>query len=153
VSLSRYEPDVSGMHSHYCLSRPARLKNVNTCLSTTYDLQRTYEPKLNSPTIFSGGTRWWGWFRHGATNLKVEGSIPDGVIRIYHWNNSSGRIMAVGVYSASNRNKVYFLGDKRDRFVWLITLPPPSGSLNLLDPPEPVQGLLFYHFLCSPKYI
>ena len=44
------------------------------------------------------------------TNRKVAGSIPDGVIRIFHWHNTSGP----GVDSASNRNEYgeYFLGVK-----------------------------------------
>jgi hypothetical protein len=31
-----------------------------------------------------------------ATSRKVAGSIPDGVIEIFHWHNPSGRIMALG---------------------------------------------------------
>jgi len=31
-----------------------------------------------------GGTQWHSWFRHCATNWKVAGSIPDGVIGIFH---------------------------------------------------------------------
>jgi hypothetical protein len=52
------------------------------------------------------------WLRHCATNRKVAGSIPDGVIAIFHWNNPSGRTMALGVDSAINRNEyqAYFLG-------------------------------------------
>jgi len=34
--------------------------------------------------------------RHCATSRKVAGSIPDGVIGIFHWLNPSGRIMALG---------------------------------------------------------
>ena len=30
------------------------------------------------------GTRWRSWLRHGATSRKVAGSIPDGVIGIFH---------------------------------------------------------------------
>jgi hypothetical protein len=30
------------------------------------------------------GTRWWSWLRHCATSRKVAGSIPDGVIVIFH---------------------------------------------------------------------
>jgi hypothetical protein len=36
------------------------------------------------------------WMRHCATSLKVAGSIPDGVIGIFHWHNPSGRTMALG---------------------------------------------------------
>jgi hypothetical protein len=31
-----------------------------------------------------------------ATNRKVAGSIPDGVIGIFHWHNPSDRTMALG---------------------------------------------------------
>jgi len=40
-----------------------------------------------------------------ATNQKVAGSIPDGVIGIFHWHNPSDRAMALGVDSACNRNE------------------------------------------------
>jgi hypothetical protein len=36
------------------------------------------------------------WLRHRATNWKVMGSIPDGVIGIFHGYNPSGRTMALG---------------------------------------------------------
>jgi len=32
----------------------------------------------------SGGTQWRSWMRHYATSRKVAGSIPDGVIGIFH---------------------------------------------------------------------
>jgi hypothetical protein len=50
------------------------------------------------------------WLRPCATNLKVAGSIPDGVIGIFQLHYSSGP----GVDSSSNRNKYqeYFLGVK-----------------------------------------
>jgi len=50
------------------------------------------------------------WLRCCATNRKVTGSIPDGVIEIFHWHNPSDRTMA-RVESASNRNEYqeYFL--------------------------------------------
>ena len=31
-----------------------------------------------------GGTLWRSWLRHFATNRKVVGSIPEGVIAIFH---------------------------------------------------------------------
>ena len=43
------------------------------------------------------GTRWLSWLRHCATSRKFAGSIPDGVIGIFPWNNSSGRTMALGL--------------------------------------------------------
>jgi rRNA maturation protein Nop10 len=70
-------------------------------------------------------TRWRSWLRHYATNQKVAGSIPDGVSGIFHWHVRSGRTMALGVYSASNRNEYQecFVGDKGGRCVGLTTLP------------------------------
>ena len=32
---------------------------------------------------FTGGTRWRSWLRHCATNRKVAGSIPYGVIKFF----------------------------------------------------------------------
>jgi len=36
------------------------------------------------------------WLRYCATNRKVAGSIPAGVIGIFHWHKPSGRTMALG---------------------------------------------------------
>jgi len=69
------------------------------------------------------GTRWRGWLRHCATSRKVAGSIPDGVIGIFH---SFRPHYGPGVDSASNRNEYqeYFLGGKGGRCVGLTNLPP-----------------------------
>jgi hypothetical protein len=40
-------------------------------------------------------TRWRSWLRHCATCRKVAGSIPDGVIGIFHLHNPSGHTMAL----------------------------------------------------------
>jgi len=34
---------------------------------------------------------------HCATSQKDAGSIPDSVIRIFHWHNPSGHTMALGL--------------------------------------------------------
>jgi hypothetical protein len=43
---------------------------------------------------------WWQavaqWLRHCAINQKVVGSIPDGVIGIFHWHNPSRCTVALG---------------------------------------------------------
>ena len=39
---------------------------------------------------------WRSWLRHCATSRKVTGSIPDGIIGIFHWHNHSSRIMVLG---------------------------------------------------------
>ena len=36
------------------------------------------------------------WLRHCTTSRKVVGSIPDGIIGIFHWHNPSGRTVALG---------------------------------------------------------
>ena len=48
------------------------------------------------------------------TNRKVAGSIPVGVIVIFHWQNSFRSHYGPGVDSASNRNEYqeHFLGVK-----------------------------------------
>jgi hypothetical protein len=53
-------------------------------------------PAFNLVTKSSGGTRWHSWLTHCATSQKVAGSIPDGVIGIFHSRNPSGRTMALG---------------------------------------------------------
>ena len=44
----------------------------------------------------TGGERLRSWLRQRATSRKVAGSIPDGVIGIFHWRNHSGRTRALG---------------------------------------------------------
>jgi hypothetical protein len=63
------------------------------------------------------------WLWNSSTNRKVAGSIPDGIIGIFHWLNPSGRTM---VDTASNRNvyQEYLLGGKGGRCVRLTILPP-----------------------------
>jgi len=48
-------------------------------------------------TCLIGGTRWRSWLRDCATSWKVAGSLPDGVMGIFHWHNSSGRSLALGL--------------------------------------------------------
>jgi len=102
------------------------------------------------------GTAVAQWLRCCATNQKVAGSIPVGVIDI----KSSWSYYGPGVDSGSNINEYqeYFLGVKSGRCVRLITLPPScavvmkSGSFNLLEPSGPLQAcngtdLLFYCYM------
>ena len=42
------------------------------------------------------GTAVAQWLRCCATKWKVAGSIPDGVIGIFHWHNPSDRTMTLG---------------------------------------------------------
>jgi hypothetical protein len=51
-----------------------------------------------SADVFSlGGTQWRIWLRHRSTSRKVAGSIPDGITGIFHWYNSSGSTIALGL--------------------------------------------------------
>ena len=93
-----------------------------------------------------GATRWRRWLRHCATSWKVAGLILDGVIGIVYWHNPSGRTMALGVASASNRNEYQkcFLGVKAAGAWQLYHLHVPivlkSGSFSLLEPSGSVQA-------------
>ena len=60
--------------------------------SICFHITKTYIPVgkeyvlLNFYVYISGirGPRWSSWLRHCATSQKVAGSIPDGVIGIFH---------------------------------------------------------------------
>ena len=70
-------------HLHLLL----RLKNQCKCTSNPPNAIMEFTSTtllLPSPGICIGGMRWHSWFRHCATNLKVEGSIPNGVNGIFH---------------------------------------------------------------------
>jgi len=68
--------------------------------------------------------------RHNYCPIKVAGSIPDGVIGIFHRRNPSGRAMALGLTQLltemSTRNICW--GGKGGRCVGLTTFPPSCGS-------------------------
>jgi hypothetical protein len=66
-------------------------------------------------SLFNGNFRVTAvaqWLRYCATNQKVAGSIPNGVIGIFHWHKSFWSHYGPGVDTASNRNEyqLYFLG-------------------------------------------
>jgi len=46
--------------------------------------------------LYNQGTAVAQWLRCSATNRKVAGSIPDGVIGIFHCRTPSDRTMALG---------------------------------------------------------
>jgi hypothetical protein len=47
--------------------------------------------------VLKWGTRWCSWLRHCATIRKVAGSIPDGVIGIFHQHIPSSCTLALGL--------------------------------------------------------
>ena len=94
------------------------------------------------------GTAVAQWLRCCATNRKVAGSIPAGVIGFFIDIKSFRSHYGPGVDSASNRNEYqeHFQGVKRGRCVRLTTLPTScavvmkSGNHNFLEPSGPLQA-------------
>ena len=100
------------------------------------------------------------WLRCCATNRKVAGSIPAGVIGFFVYIKSFRSHYGPGVDSACNRNKYqeHFLGGKGGQYVRLTTshhpvpLPRNLGSLtswNSLGLYRPVMGF-FYLYRSRP---
>jgi hypothetical protein len=58
--------------------------------------------------FFSWGTQWRSWLRHRAASRRAAGSVPDGVIEIFHSHNPSDYTVALGstqpVTEKSTRN-------------------------------------------------
>ena len=94
--------------------------------------------------------------RHYATNQQLTGSIPDGVIGIFHWHNPSGRTMALeSTQPLTEMSTRLFPGGKDVRCVRLTTLPPSVplswnlGTLTSWNPlghSRPVTELLYLHY-------
>jgi len=106
--------------------------------------------------LYSLGTEVAQWLRCCATNRKVAGLIPAGVIGLFIDIKSFRSHYGPGVDSASNRNeyKEYFLGGKGGRCVRLTTYHHPVSlsrilgtltSWNPLVPSGPVMGLLYLY--------
>jgi len=92
-------------------------------------------------------------FRAVATNRKVAGSIPAGIIGFFIDIKSFGSHYGPGVNSASNRNEYqeHFLSKKRqvrkaDNLPSSCAVFTKSGNLNFLEPSGPLQacnGLIY----------
>src|SRR5215475_12309207 len=68
--------------------------------STSWNPQGLSRPVMGLLYLYilhDEGTRWRSWLGHCTTNLKVAGSIPDGVNEIFHSHNPSGRTMTLGL--------------------------------------------------------
>jgi hypothetical protein len=95
------------------------------------------------------------WLRHWGKNWNVVGSFPDGVFKIFHWHNHSGRNMALGstrpLTEMSTRNISW---GKGGRCMELTILLPScadclenleaSNSWSPKDLSRSVQGLLYF---------
>jgi len=68
---------------------------AETCKYTEWLLRYIEVRKYVSSNTITCVTRWHSWLRHCATSRKVSGSIPDGVIGIFHWHNPSDRTKAL----------------------------------------------------------
>jgi hypothetical protein len=81
------------------------------------------------------------WLRHCITNRKIAGSIPDGVIGIFHWHISFGSTMALIEMSIRNTS----LGEEGRCAVRTNLQPSCTDCLNsrspkFLDPSGPVKA-------------
>ena len=71
-------------------------------------------------------------------NRKVAGSIPDGLIGILHWYNSSGRTMALGLTQPLTEiNTKNISWGKGGRCVRLTTFPPSCADCLEIWEPQP----------------
>ena len=65
--------------------RPPNVTPLNIWQEILYPSVRRYTDYLDTLLQFLGARCWWrSWLRHCATSRKVAGSIPDGVIGIFH---------------------------------------------------------------------
>ena len=106
-----------------------KLTNVSAAARTTVRTAcKEYQNKTVNGSV-NGGTRWRSWLRHCATSRKVAGSIPDGVIGIFHWHNPSGRSMALVL--------THPLTETNTRCVGLTTSPPSCADCLEIWEPQP----------------
>jgi hypothetical protein len=97
------------------------------------DITRTQYTKFHCAV-----TRWCSWLRHCATNRKVAGSIPDGIIGIFNWHNPSGRTMALGLTQPlTEMGTRYISWGKGSRWIGLTTLPPSCADCLKIWEPQP----------------
>jgi len=135
------------------LSLPIGLKfsDMMYQLATNYTMKKgKVHPRM--------GTAVAQWLRCCATNWKVAGSIPAGVIGIFHWH----KILPIALWPWGRLSLKQrwvpgaFPWGKGGRWVRVTTLPPSCaivmkpGNLNFLEPSPPLQAcnrtaLPFFH--------
>ena len=110
------------------------------------------------------GRRWRSWLRHCATSRKVTGSIPDGVIGIFHWHNPSSHSMALEstqtLTEMSTRNISW--GQRRpvrradNLTTFMCRLSRNLGASPSWNPPglpRPVMRLLYLYLSVNNKFL
>jgi len=125
ICLSRFF-----MNQARCDSAGLTVDSVPTALYILY---------FNTWLCTSWGTRWRIWLRHRAASRKVAGSIPDGVIGIFHWHNPSGCAMAPGLTQPlTEMSATNISWGKGGRCIGLTTLPPSCPDcLEIWEPQRP----------------
>jgi hypothetical protein len=78
------------------------------------------------------------WLRQCATNRKVAGSIPDGVIRIFRSHIPFGRTMALGLTQPLTEMSIKNISWGKDcRCVGQTNLPPSCADCLKIWEPQP----------------
>jgi len=87
------------------------------------------------------GRKWWrSWLRHCAKSLKVAGSIPDGVIGIFYWQNPSGRTVVLRLTQPLTEMSIRNISwGKGGWCVRLTTLPPSCADCLEICEPQPPE--------------
>ena len=97
--------EISGMSRLHCHIPLATHRSFLRSVKFRYPVGKADQQNQNSSVQywywqsfhFSRGTRWRSWLLHCDRRRKVAGSIPHGVIGIFHWHNPSGRTVALGL--------------------------------------------------------
>jgi hypothetical protein len=149
--MIRKEYYVVGFHYVFFFIAPSHFllgPNLNTTLLLTHSLCSSLKVRdQNKHRISICYLYTWGhavaqWLRHCATNRKVAGSIPDGVIGIFHWRNPSGRTMTLGLTQPQKWVSGIFPRGKGGRCVGLTTLPPSCADCLKIWVPQPPGTLM-----------
>jgi hypothetical protein len=99
--------------------------SIFSCTTVAFYFTSSCSSVMSSFNSSTTTIMWWlSFLRYFATSQKVAGSIPDGVVRIFHWCNPSGRTMAMGLTQPPSEmsTSISWWG-KGGRCVGLTTLP------------------------------
>jgi len=94
-AVGRYKRKCNIINDHKKCGDFHKLTNPDKALCIQINKRGKYRYKFIYGRKCSRGTQWRSCLRHCATSRKVAGSIPGGIIGIFHWHNSSGRTMAL----------------------------------------------------------